>query len=188
MNREVPETLTPPTESLELRSPAAGDAASVWRLVEKTPALDTNSPYAYLLLCSHFADTGVVGTVGSRLAGFVLGYIRPDTRPDEGASAFVWQVAVAENARGCGVGGRLFDAWFARCLQRSSPRFLEATVTPSNAASRALFASFAKRHGAPLHERIAFPRTSFPADVRHEDEIGIRIGPVPPARVAASHA
>lgn len=162
----------------ELTPPVAEDAAAVWKLVADTPSLDANSPYAYLLLCTHFADTGLVARVGRRLAGFVLGYARPDA----GGTVFAWQVAVAEASRGRGLGGRLLDAWFARCARRSDARFLEATVTPSNPASRGLFTSFARRHGAPLREGMAFPKAWFPGDVPHDDEIGIRVGPVSLAR------
>lgn len=158
----------------EIRPPTARDAADIWQLVEDTPALDGNSPYAYLLLCTHFAQTGLVARAGEKLAGFVLGY----ARPDDGATAFVWQVGVAEEARGRGLGGQLLDAWFARCARRSDVRFLEATVTPSNEPSRRLFSSFAVRHGAPVRESVAFPASLFPGAVAHEDEVSMRVGPV----------
>jgi L-2,4-diaminobutyric acid acetyltransferase len=164
----------PPATRSQLRPPTAADASAIWRLVERTPALDSNSPYAYLLLCSHFAETGLVAERAGEIEGFVLGYARPDV----GSTAFVWQVAVDERARGQSLGSRLLDAWFARCARGSDVRHLEATVTPSNAASRALFESFAKRHGAPLRETLAYPASLFPADAQHEDEIAFRIGPV----------
>jgi L-2,4-diaminobutyric acid acetyltransferase len=177
MNRD--ESIKSPTrESIQIHAPAPEDAAAIWELVQGTPALDGNSPYAYLLLCTHFANTGVVARIGRQLVGFVLGY----SRPDKGGTAFVWQVAVAEKARGRGLGAHLLDAWFARCACGSNAQFLEATVTPSNKPSRALFASFAKRHGVRIHERVAFPQDLFPDAAPHEEEIAIRIGPVPLAR------
>jgi L-2,4-diaminobutyric acid acetyltransferase len=167
--------------SIDIRPPTRDDAAAVWTLVDGTPALDDNSPYAYLLLCSHFAQTGLVAYQGDELAGFVLGY----ARPDDHSTAFVWQITVAESARGKGLGGRLLDAWFAQCARRSDLRWVEATVTPSNAASRAMFESFASRHGAPVHESVAFPGELFPPQLQHEDEIGLRIGPVGLSRIFA---
>ena len=167
-----------PAGSFEIRPPVPSDAQAVWRLVEKTPDLDSNSPYAYLLLCSHFGSTGLVARAGGELAGFVLGY----ARPDDASTAFVWQVAVAEAARGRGLARRLLDDWFARCVRRSGVRFLEATVTPSNQASRALFTSFARKRGASLREHVEFPRLLFPDDVQHQDEIALRIGPVLPSQ------
>lgn len=172
---EAGETRLPRTHSpVEIRRPSASDAAAVWDLVQATPSLDGNSPYAYLLLCSHFADTGLVAYRDDELAGFLLGYARPDV----GSTAFVWQVAVAESARGQRLGSRLLDTWFARCARRSDLRHLEATVTPSNQPSRALFESFAERHGAPLREGVAFHSALFPEEVPHEDELLVRIGPI----------
>lgn len=163
---------------MALRPPIAADARAVWQLVEDLPDLDSNSPYAYLLLCTHFADTGLVACLGSQLVGFVLGY----ARPDDGSTAFVWQVGVSDSVRRRGVARRLLDGWFARCARRSDVRFLEATVTRSNRASRGLFSSFAARRCAPLREHVAFPRTLFPESISHEDEVALRIGPVPPSQ------
>ena len=166
------------SSAVQLRPPVESDAAEIWRLVERSEVLDGNSPYAYLLLCTHFSQTGLVARLDGELAGFVLGY----ARPDHGESAFVWQVAVAEPMRGRGLGGQLLDAWFAQCARHRGVRYLEATVTPSNRASKALFASFAHRHLAPIQEALAFPSTSFPDGVAHEDEVAVRVGPVSLAR------
>jgi L-2,4-diaminobutyric acid acetyltransferase len=186
-----PTSLGAESPEFDLVPPEPHDAAAIWRLVQSTPALDDNSPYAYLLLCSHFAATSLVahaedGPDGATLAGFVLGYIRPDRRD----CAFVWQIAVAETARGRGLGGRMLDAWFTRCTRSptvpspgsappmSAVHSLGATLTRSNAASRALFSSFAKRHGAVLRENVAFPQNLFPDELDHEEEVEISIGPV----------
>ena len=76
---------------ITFRGPAASDAADLWRLARDSGSLDLNSPYAYLMWCTDFADTAVVATDGDEVVGFVVGH-RPPTDPD---SAFVWQVAVA---------------------------------------------------------------------------------------------
>jgi len=155
-----------------IRAPRASDAAAVWALVQETPALDANSAYAYLLLCTDFAATGAVAEADDELVGFVLGY-RPPTRPE---AYFVWQIAVRENQRGRGLGRDLLHAVLAQTLARGVS-FLEATVTPSNRASRSLFAGFANRIGAPCREVPVFPSELFP-DGRHEREILLRIGPL----------
>ena len=166
---------TPQTERVpDIRRPRAADAAGIWQLVERTPSLDSNSPYAYLLLCTDFASTGAVAELGGEIAGFVLGY-RPPARPE---ACFVWQVGVGETARGRGLAGALLDHVLSGLLAEGV-RFLEATVTPSNGASWSLFRSFARRAGVACREAPAFPSTLFP-DGDHEEEVLVRIGPLHP--------
>lgn len=138
----------------------------------RTPALDPNSAYAYLLLCTDFADTSAVALCGGRMAGFVLGY-RPPSRPDV---YFVWQIAVCEEARGRGIGHSLIRHVLGRVVPEGVA-FLEATVTPSNRASWALFRGFARASSLECDESLAFPSHLFPNE-GHEDEVRIRIGPV----------
>jgi L-2,4-diaminobutyric acid acetyltransferase len=158
-------------EALVIRAPSLQDAAAVWRLVRESGVLDLNSPYAYLLLCSDFAPTSVVAESAGRIDGFVGAY-RPPPRPD---SVFVWQVVTARGVQGRGLGSRLLDAVLERPACRGV-RFLEATVTPSNRPSRALFHGFARRRGVPLVEEAAFGAGLFPGP-GHEEEVRFRIGP-----------
>lgn len=157
--------------ALQLRAPRPEDASAIWELVRDSSSLETNSPYAYLLLCTDFADTSLVLEEGGELIGFELGY-RPPRDPE---CVFVWQIGVAERARGRGLASRMLDALFAR-QQFAGARYLQATVAPSNSASRALFLSFAARHDAACSELLAFPAGLFPAV--HEDEVAMRIGPI----------
>jgi L-2,4-diaminobutyric acid acetyltransferase len=156
---------------VKFRRPLATDAARVAALVEKTGVLDVNSPYAYLLLCTDFAQTGAVAEEAGEVVGFVLGY-RPPGRPE---AYFVWQVAVSEDQRGCGLAGRMVE-WIVAGLVADGVRFLEATVTPSNRASWSLFEGFARRAGAPFRHGPGFASDLFP-DADHEEELRIRIGP-----------
>lgn len=155
-----------------LRPPLETDGAQMWRLVRDSGVLDRNSAYVYLLIGAHFRDTSVVAAAGDRLVGFISGYL-PPTRPD---ALFIWQVAVDAAARGRGIAGRMLDDLIARpaCAGVTA---METTVTPSNGASRAMFASFARRHGATIDETAGFTGDLFPADV-HEDERLLRIGPL----------
>jgi L-2,4-diaminobutyric acid acetyltransferase len=143
----------------------------VWQLVVDTGTLDRNSGYTYLLLCRDFSDTSIVAEDGDDLAGFVTAYRIP-SEPD---TLFVWQVGVAEKARGEGLAGRMLER-LLRSTGCRGVRFLETTVTASNTASRALFRSLARRLDAALVELEGFPSTLFPEE-GHEAEPRLRIGP-----------
>jgi len=145
----------------------------MWSLVGASGVLDVNSPYAYLLVCSHFAATSVVAEREGALAGFVAAYACPERRD----TVFVWQVGVAASARGCGLATRMLDR-VVRCDPRF--RYLEATITDSNHASWALFRGFARRRGAACREAEGFAATLFPPGLAHEAEVLVRIGPLGP--------
>ncbi|HVS63489.1 MAG TPA: diaminobutyrate acetyltransferase [Thermoanaerobaculia bacterium] len=155
---------------MRLRRPRPEDAARVWRLVRDSDQLDVNSPYAYLLLCSHFRDTCLLAEDGDKVEGAVLGYSPPETP----SSLFVWQIAVAEEARGRGLARQLLVG--ALATARPVPRWLEATVTPDNTASLALFRSVARCLDAGFERRPHFPAELFPDS--HAEEHHIRIGPL----------
>ena len=159
-------------DGVTLRGPRGEDAAGIWELLGRIEGLERNTAYAYLLLCSHFADTGLVAEKEGRLIGLVLGY-RPPSDPD---AAFVWQVGVAPEARGAGLGARMLDAWLERPACRDAARVC-ATVGPDNVASLALFHGLARRHGVPCAVSPGFPSALFP--VPHPDEDLLTIGPLP---------
>lgn len=162
-----------PEVSLDLRAPQAGDAANIWCLVSDARTLDVNSPYAYLLVCSHFAATSVVAEDrdGDGLAGFVAAYRLPD---DPGV-LFVWQIGVSSDRRTRGLGLRLLTHMLHRPGNRGV-RYVHATVTPSNRASDRLFRSFARSLGAPWTTAEHYPSDLFPGE-GHEPEVLYRIGP-----------
>ncbi|MCL7423146.1 MAG: diaminobutyrate acetyltransferase [Methylobacter sp.] len=146
------------------------DGPSMQALVEASPPLDNNSRYCYLLLCEYFADTCAVVEADGEILAFVTAYVPPG-KPDTLA---VWQVAVASSLRGQGVARQLID----HVLRRPGLehiRFVEATVNPSNDASRALFASLAKACETTMSEACIFPKTLFPSG--HEQENLLRVGP-----------
>lgn len=160
---------------LELRAPTPADAAAMWRLVRDAGSLDLNSVYAYLLICSDFAATSVVATSEAGLHGFVAAY-RPPTDPD---AVFVWQVGVANDMRGRGLGRRLLLATLDRPANRDA-RWLTATVTPDNAPSLALFGSAARDLGVDCERHERFGAELFPEEAgQHEAELELRIGPLP---------
>ena len=147
------------------------DAIGMKRIVETSGVLDVNSLYCYLLLCSHFAATCIVAELRGEIVGFTTGYLLPE-RPDV---LFVWQIGVHESVRGKGLGASMLDTLLARdCC--AGIRFLEATVTPGNAASKALFRSLARRSGTACVETPCFGEDVF-GDKAHEVENLVRIGP-----------
>lgn len=146
------------------------------RLVAATKVLDVNSTYAYLLMATDFAGTTIVADRDGDLCGLITGY-HPPTRPEV---LFVWQVAVADAARGTGLASTMLDALVQRVRQDrfGHPITVEATVAPGNDASRAFFHAFARRHRVPLTEHPCFSSAHLDADGAHEDEPILRIGPL----------
>jgi L-2,4-diaminobutyric acid acetyltransferase len=159
-------------EPVKLRTANVGDGAALWRLVERSGGLELNSCYAYLLLSTHFQDTCVVAESGGGIVGFVTAYV-PPTKPDV---IFVWQIGVDASARRSGLGKHLL-AHLVALPGASRARFLEATVAPSNQASRRLFFSFAEKLGVPCAEGDGFSHEDFGGE-SHETERLIRVGPM----------
>jgi len=146
------------------------------RLVAETGVLDINSTYLYLLMATDFAGTSVVADRDGELCGLITGY-HPPTRPEV---LFVWQVAVARAAQGTGLAGTMLDTLVhrVRTSRHGHPVTVEATVAPSNSASRALFSAFARRHGVPMTEKPCFTAAHLDANLAHDDEPILRIGPL----------
>ena len=157
-----------------VRPPTVKDAAAIWRLVRDSGVLDLNSPYSYLILCRHFAETCLVAEMRGEIVGFVTAYRPPVTSN----VIFVWQVGVARSMRGRGLGLTILEA-LVRKEVANGVSFLEATVTPSNAPSQALFRALAQRLHTQCVETPCFPTHLFP-DETHEAEDLFRIGPFGP--------
>ena len=172
--------------TIRIRTPGLEDAAAVYRLIEASPPLDLNSAYVYCLLCDHFRDTTVVAEHDGDLLGCLTGYRRPDA-PEV---LFIWQVAVHADARGKGLARRMLDAVINLPAARDT-RWVETTISPSNAASRRLFERWAASHGMDLESSPYLEPHHFPAAGKpgsgHEAEHLFRIGPLPGPRTAQSH-
>lgn len=150
------------------------DGRALHRVASDAGGLDVNTVYAYVLWCRDFAGTSVLAEDGGVPCGFVTGYRRPSAP----TTLFVWQVAVAPDHRGQGLAARMLDDLVAGQV-REGATHLEATVTPSNAASTAMFAGVARRWDAPIVDPAP---GGFPASVLadgHEAEDLLRIGPFP---------
>ncbi|MET7285211.1 diaminobutyrate acetyltransferase [Streptomyces sp. NPDC005573] len=166
--------MTAAQADLLIDRPAPADGAALWRLARDSKTLDLNSSYSYLLWCRDFAGTSAVARdADGEPVGFVTGYVRPE-RP---RTLLVWQVAVDPAHRGRGIAAALLDGLVARLASERGITGVETTITPGNAASERLFASFAARHGAELTHEVLFPADLFP-DGPHDPEILHRIGPL----------
>ena len=172
---ESPDRPTGIDPTIVLDRPDVRDGPSCRRLAQATGSLDVNSSYAYLLWCREFAATSVVARRDGAVAGFLTGF----RRPDEPRTLFVWQVAVDAAERGKGVAAAMLDGLVGRLPDVDH---VEASVTPGNTASQALFAGFADHRGARLTRTDLFGTDLLGPD--HPPEILLRIGPIdrPPGR------
>jgi diaminobutyrate acetyltransferase len=177
--------------ALTIRAPRVEDGAAMWSLVHEVGTLDTNSAYLYLLLADRFADTCAVAERDGRLVAMLTGFVPPR----DPVTYFVWQIGVDPSARGEKLASRLIDHVLAR---HPAVSFLEATVSPSNDASLALFRSFAQRRDAPLATHAGYGAELFPHAPdrsqhdrpphdrpQHEAEPLLRIGPFASCRFGA---
>jgi len=157
---------------LSFRAPVASDGPAIYALVERCKPLDLNSRYCYLILCEHFSSTCVVAEREGECLAFMTAYLSTE-RPD---TLFVWQIAVDAELRGQGVAKRLLAEVLARPALKKV-RFVEATVNPSNDASRGIYHALARPYATEVHESLLFA-TDLLGDGDHEQENLIRVGPV----------
>lgn len=166
--------LTPAPTLATLRKPTRSDGADLHDLIERCPPLDLNSRYAYLLMCEHHADTCVVAELDGRMVGAATAYFLPH-RPN---TLFVWQVAVAPGMQGQRLASRMLDQLVERCAVDRGLHTIEATISPSNIASRKLFTSLATRHRVDIAGSLLFSAADFGAG-EHEEEWLYQLGPWP---------
>lgn len=158
-------------DSLLIRCAGINDAVKIWQLVKGTGVLDLNSAYCYLLLCTHFSDTCLVAESNNKLAGFVSAYKIPGNE----TTLFIWQTGVANQFRGQGIAKKLL----LELINSSKCKYvnkIEATISPSNIASMALFKSLAREFGTKLIVQDHFSSSLFP-NQQHEKENLVSIGP-----------
>ncbi len=157
-----------------IRPPIPEDAVGVHDLIAACPPLDTNSLYANLLQCSHFSDTCALAANSAekpKIHGWVSGYVIPH-EPDV---FFLWQVAIAKEARGKRVPKRLVSEILNRAATKNC-RYLKTTITADNQASWHLFESLARWLEAPLTKSDGFEEAAH-FNGRHDSELLVTIGP-----------
>lgn len=157
-------THTPGSGHTWFRELEPADGPEIWALVEVL-GLDLNSVYAYVLWGDHFSDTSIVAVHDDVIVGVVIGF----RIPREPSTLFIWQIGVNQAAQGTGLASRMLDELVAR----TGVSMVEATVTPSNAASTALFRRLGARHDGEVTETLGYGEELFPPG--HEAEIRFRI-------------
>ena len=118
-------------------------------LIDSCEALDDNSLYCNFLQCTHFASTCMLAELDGEIVGWVSAY-RP---PEEPEALFVWQVAVAEAARGRRLARRLI----ANLLTSESCEGVErlkTTITPDNKSSWRMFEGVADEFDAKITDKV----------------------------------
>lgn len=144
----------------------------MWQLVKQTK-LDNNSVYQYIMMAHYFADTCVVAKLDQELVGFITAFIPPE-QPD---TVFVWQIGVDPKHSGKGVGSRLLEQLFNQ-VRAKGVQYVEATITPSNEASQALFEKFANQHQTSCSVQSFFTKDLFPDHDQYEMELKFIVGPL----------
>lgn len=167
----VPDRSQPASVAIEIAVPGAEDAAEIHALIAACPPLDTNSLYANLVQCTHFAHSCAVARMNGKVVGWISGH-RP---PGKDNTYFLWQVAVHSDARGCRLPRRMLADILSRPAQ-SGVSQLETSITRSNEASWGLFRSVAGWLSAPLREEPWFDRQRHFGG-QHDTEFLVTIGP-----------
>ena len=160
------------TNVILLSKPTKLDGAALAALINQCPPLEPNTTYAYLLFCTHFADTCILARDAAGVVGAIVAY-RPPSHPE---ALFVWQIAVHERARGMGLGRRMLDSLMER-VTADGVTHLEATVSSDNRASNRLFTRFSESNLLPCTLSPYFEATLFGSG-DHEPEHLYRIGPI----------
>ncbi|WP_440896896.1 diaminobutyrate acetyltransferase [Amphibacillus sp. Q70] len=159
-------------KDIRFSRPDQADGERMWRLVNQT-TLDNNSVYQYIMMTHYFVDTCVVAKLDQELVGFITGFISPQ-KPD---TVFVWQIGVDPQHSGKGIGSRLLEQLFDQ-VRAKGIKYIEATITPHNKASQALFESFANQHETSCDVQSFFSKDLFPDHGQYEKELKFIVGPL----------
>lgn len=157
---------------MKITTPSIQDFHDVYQLVIKSPPLEANSEYAYMLMCTHFQDSCVIAkNDDNEVVGFVLGYKVPKFNN----LLFVWQVAVAPSMRGKSLGVQMLT----QLLQKDFLQdilFVDTTIALSNEASQKMFQKWADSLQIQIQVVSTVDATLF--GNAHESEDIYRIGPI----------
>lgn len=155
-----------------IRKPHKDEGAALWQAVRATPELDCNSCYSYHMICHHFSNTSVVAHTSNSMCGFVTGYFLPDAP----GTLFIWQMGVAQEARGRGLALAMLIRLLTRDVCKKVSQ-IETTVSTANIPSQKVFEKVAGLLETGLTILPFLEPRHFP-EPGHADETLIRIGPV----------
>ena len=168
---EDPDSTNTPDDAILIRHTSLADGQEIWRMVNDSGVLDPNSVYCYLLLGEHFNKTCLVAEQDGKLIGFVTAYILPN----DNSTLFIWQIGTAAEARGQGIAKKLVLELLSGKACKNI-KTLQATISPSNKASMALFKAIARQLKTHIDEREYFAAALFPG-MQHEQENLVTVGP-----------
>ncbi|WP_273717057.1 diaminobutyrate acetyltransferase [Alkalihalobacillus pseudalcaliphilus] len=157
---------------MQFSHPTKQDGSAMWEIVNET-SLDQNSAYKYIMMADFFAETCLVAKQKDDVVGFVTAF----RQPNQPNTLFIWQIGVKPSAQGLGIASQLLQELIK---SRLSPKieFVEATVTPSNGASQALFKKLAQTYETNCDITPYYQEDLFPGE-HHEEELMFKIGPLP---------
>lgn len=168
---EDPGSTNTSDDAILIRHTIPADGQNIWRLIKETGVLDPNSVYCYLLLCEHFNKTCLIAEKDGKLVGFVTAYILPN----DNKALFIWQIGTSAEVRNRGIAKKLILKLLSS-KECKNINTLQATISPSNTASMALFKAIARQLKTHVDECEYFAATLFP-DMQHEQENLVTVGP-----------
>ena len=154
-----------------IKMPRIEDGKTMWAIARDTNVLDTNSPYAYLLACTHFKATSAVALKDGEVVGFTMAY----TLPDSPERLFVWQIGVHPAHHGNGIGLSMLIHLVTR-ENCSHITHLDATISPENTPSNNLFKKLATVLDTIISNEPYFNQHHFPSG--NQIEHYISVGPI----------
>lgn len=158
------------TNDIQFSPPAMQDGALMWELARQS-TLDNNSAYKYMMMSAYFSETCVVAKHNDQVVGFITGFVPPEQQD----TIFVWQIGVDTSFKGKGIGSKLLQQLLNQ-QPKDKIKFMEATITPSNKASQALFEKLARDYQTECQFEPFFTQDLFPNE-DYEEELKFRIGP-----------
>lgn len=162
--------MSPEKPPYTLRHPLPEDGKNMWELVKNNENMDLNSIYYYLYFSYAFSKTSLIAEKNNKLSGLITG-LNPPEKTD---SLFIWQICVSPHHRGKG----LALSMLKKLTDKNRPRWVEASINPSNKASIALFTALAKSYETESNfKEVIFPSRYF-GKQNHESEVLFSIGPL----------